>query len=191
MALKENKVEFGLNNVYYAIYNETTKEYETPKRLKGAVNLTLSGEGEDYVFYADNMAYYSSKTNNGYSGDGEFANLTVDFYKDLLGWELDQNGALVEIADAKQVPFALLFEVEGDEAKRKVVYYYCKVGKTGDENKTIEGNKEVATKKFPISILPLDVNGKMIVKSSILPTAENKTKYDGFYNEVYLPVFGE
>ena len=58
-----NKVKFGLKNVHYAVVTETVTDgvisisYGTPKRIPGAVNLTLDAAGEPVEFYADDIVY--------------------------------------------------------------------------------------------------------------------------------------
>ena len=64
-----NKVKYGLSNCYYAVYDETAGTYGTPVAMPGAVNLSLDQEGETNKFRADNIDYYVSISNNGYSGD--------------------------------------------------------------------------------------------------------------------------
>ena len=66
-----NKIRYGLSNVYYAVATLGTNNsatYATPVALPGAVSLSLDAEGETSNFYADNIAYYVTNSNNGYSG---------------------------------------------------------------------------------------------------------------------------
>ena len=42
-------------------------------------------------------------------------------------------GAFPEYADTETAPFALLFEIEGDEKATRRVLYYCKVGVPGED----------------------------------------------------------
>ena len=56
----KNKVRFGLKNAYYAkvtFNDEGEPQYATPKRLPGAVSLSISPEGELEKFYADDIVY--------------------------------------------------------------------------------------------------------------------------------------
>ena len=63
--MANNKVKYGLKNVHYAIYNSGTDSYSTPVAVPGAVNLSLSPEGSSYTFYADNVAYYATQSDQG------------------------------------------------------------------------------------------------------------------------------
>ena len=67
----ENKVQFGLEKVHYAVLEGGA--YGTPVPIPGAVNLSLNPVGEMEKFYADNVVYYVSNTNDGYDGDLEVA----------------------------------------------------------------------------------------------------------------------
>ena len=84
-----NKVRFGLKNVYYALIDSETGEYKTPVRLPGAVSLTIDAEGDTSTFYADDIAYYVTSSNAGYSGSIELAALSDQALIDLLGQEKD------------------------------------------------------------------------------------------------------
>ena len=77
MAGTSNKVKFGLKNCHYAkaVFDQETNEvtFGTPVAIPGAVNLSLDPEGDTEPFYADDMVYYTTTANNGYSGDLEIA----------------------------------------------------------------------------------------------------------------------
>ena len=92
-----NKIKYGIKNVYYAVATlaaNNSATYDTPVALPGAVSLTLDPEGDNNIFYADNIAYYTTYANNGYSGSLELALIPDAFRKDVLG----------EIEDSKDVP---------------------------------------------------------------------------------------
>lgn len=117
MALKKNKVKFGLNKVHYAKITSWTDDgvptFATPVRIPGAVSLSIDASGGADNFYADNGVYYVINNNSGYEGDLEIALVTTDFATEILGEKLDNNGVLVESNDAELEEFALLFEFEG------------------------------------------------------------------------------
>ena len=94
-----NKVKFGLKNCHYALAtldSETgTVTFGTPVAIPGAVNLSLDPEGDTEPFYADDMVYYTTVANNGYSGDLEIALIPDSFRKDVLKETEDTNGCLL------------------------------------------------------------------------------------------------
>ena len=125
-----NKVKFGLSKCYYAvatIADAGTATYGTPKALQGAVSLSLDADSNIEEFFADNISYFTSGEDSGYSGSLELALIPDDFRKDVLGEVLDGQSVLFEDADASTVHFALLFQFEGDETAAKHVLYNCTV----------------------------------------------------------------
>ena len=55
----ENKVQFGLKNVHYAVLNGSV--YAEPVSVPGAVNLSMDAEGDMQKFYADDVAYITGR----------------------------------------------------------------------------------------------------------------------------------
>jgi len=180
-----NKVKFGLEKVHIAFV--TQNGWETPPRhIPGAVNLTMNPEGGETAFYADNRKYYSRFTNNGYSGTLEMALVPQDILAEMLGWEVD-DGMLVEVADGQPKEFALLGQVLGDVRNRRFVYYNCIASRPADNAATTTDTATPSTETLNITILPIDHNGKKIVKSVIERDNTNATIFDGWFGEVKLP----
>jgi len=152
-----NKVLFGLKSVYAALYTESTGVWATPVAIPGAVNLSLSGEGDSSTFYADDIAYYVANQNNGYTGELEAALIPDALLASILGWEIDDNGVLVEISDAEAVPFALLFEVQGNEADKRYCFYKCTAGRPSIEHSTKNESIEPKTAVLPLTITPVAI----------------------------------
>ena len=100
MPSTNNKVKFGLKNCHYAKAtldpDTNAVTFGTPVAIPGAVNLSLDPEGDTEPFYADDMVYYTTVANNGYSGDLEIALIPDSFRKDILKETEDSNGVLVE-----------------------------------------------------------------------------------------------
>ncbi len=185
------KVQFGLEKVHVA-FKEITGEvetFQTPIAIPGAVNLSLSGEGEESTFYADNIAYFSMTSNNGYTGDLEVALFPDTILADMLGWEIDANGMLVEIADGKQKEFALLFEVAGNEKNKRYIYYNCKASRPNQEHGTKTETHEPNTQTATLTITPTEIDSKKVVKGGLELSETNKTAYDAFFTSVLEPAF--
>ena len=98
MSSTNNKVKFGLKNCHYAKAtldpDTNAVTFGTPVAIPGAVNLSLDPEGDTEPFYADDMVYYTTVANNGYSGDLEIALIPESFRKDILKETEDANGVL-------------------------------------------------------------------------------------------------
>lgn len=181
-----NKVKFGLCNVHIAkiIYGVNDAiTYDTPFALPGAVNLTLDPAGEEVDFRADNTSYFKDMGNDGYTGSLEIALVTDDFKTKILGLTTDANGALFENADDSIKDFALGFQIDGDKENRKYWLYNVKASRPSVSSKTTEKSKEPVTETLNITATARSTDKQ--VKVELAPTAENKTAYDGFFNQVY------
>lgn len=181
-----NKVKFGLSNVHYAkmiVGEEGTITYSTPVAIPGAVNLSLEPQGEESPFYADNIKYFNDYANNGYSGDLEMAKIPDSFLKDILGQTIDTNGAVIENAEDKSAHFAFMFEVDGDESKKRVVYYNCTASRPSSEASTINETKEPNTDTLTITASARDTDKQ--VRASLEPNEENMAIFNKFYESVY------
>lgn len=181
-----NKVLFGLSNVHVA-KQTGTGAYDTPVAMPGSVNMTIDAEGDQEVFYADNMAYYTANSNAGYTGELEIADIPNEVLAWMLGWTVDKNGALVEVADGVPTPFALMFDVQGDAKPRSTVYYNVTANRPSDEWSTTEDTTTVTTKKLPFTATPAKIGGKNVVRSVIEESTANSAVYKTFYTKVYTP----
>jgi phi13 family phage major tail protein len=189
MALKKNKVKFGLNKVHWAKITAWSEDgvptFDTPVRLPGAVSLSIDANGETENFYADNTVYYVINNNAGYTGDLEIALITTDFATEILGEILDTKGVLVEKNDAEPQQFALLFEFSGDKNHIRHVMYCCTASRPATESSTTEESTEVKTETLSLTASALPDG---LVKSK---TCENTDEsiYNNWYNSVYIPTF--
>ena len=185
-----NKVLFGLKNVHVALLTaEAGPTYGEPMAVPGGVNFTSNPDGGLNKFYADNVAYFTTSDNNGYSGELEMANITDEVLAALLNWEIDDNGMLVEIADAQPAQFALLCEFAGDESARRVVYYNCVAARPGEAQATKGEQTTPSTRTLSLSIMPLAIDVLLDVKGAIEKTIANSSVYEAWYEDVTLPSF--
>ncbi|EJL44027.1 phage tail protein [Brevibacillus agri] len=181
--VESNKIKYGLRNVHYAVVTEGadgTYTYATPKRLPGAVNLSLSPVGEKVEFYADDIAYHVEETNNGYDGELEVANLTDEFRIDVLGEQL-VDGVLFESADQKGKKFALLFEFDGDKKAKRHVLYNCTAARPTVAGSTRTNTKEPKTSQLTFSARPRPAD--MLIKADT--AGLEQAKYEAWYTAVY------
>lgn len=179
-----NKIKYGLRNVYYAVATEGTGgvlTYATPVAMPGAVNLSLSQEGETSIFYADDVGYYQSTSNNGYSGTLELALIPDSFKSSVLGETVDTSGVYIEKSDVTPKEFALLFEFQGDQAAVRHAMYRCTVSRPDVAGATKEASIEPQTETLNITALPR-IND-YLVKASCPQSAT--TAYSSWYSAVY------
>lgn len=157
--MAENKVRFGLKNVYYAVLTEssdnTNNTYATPVAVPGAVTLTMDSNGTDGTFYADNVAYYKTFANNGYSGELEMARVNDAMLKDVWGMTVE-GGILTEKTGIQPKPFALLFQIEGDQKEElHVLYRVVPTSKPSMGSQTVAEEVKPVTQSFSFDALPL------------------------------------
>ena len=76
--MADNKVVFGLRNAHYSIITEAEGgdiSYSVPVPLKGAVEISLTPRGDTTDFYADDILYYTTVSNQGYETTLTVANI--------------------------------------------------------------------------------------------------------------------
>ncbi|UYL94215.1 major tail protein [Geobacillus phage vB_GthS_PT9.1] len=186
--MSKNKVTFGLSNVHIAfLSDEATPTWETPVKIPGAVRFAPEPQGEDVTFYADDGPYWAYTSNNGYTAELEMANLPDEILAEMLGWEIDANGMLVETTDGMPKEFALLGQIKGDQRNRRFVYYRCKASRPSSEHNTRGESTEPATQTLNITILPIEINGKNVVRGVIELNDTNQAIYDAFFSTVTVP----
>lgn len=185
-----NKIKYGIKGCYYAVATiaaDGTATYTTPVALPGAVSLSLSAEGDTSPFYADNIVYYTSVANNGYSGDLELAKIPDSFLTDCLGYISDTNDVLVEDAGASPAHFALIFQFEGDAHAKRSVLYNCVATRPSVEGNTKTESIEPQTETISITATTVynSTLDKDIVKASVTPN--ESTQYNAWNTNVYIP----
>ena len=178
-----NKIKYGLRSVYYAVATEGSGgalTYATPVAIPGAVNMSLSAEGDTTPFYADDVVYFQTTANNGYSGTLEIALLPESFKTDVLGETLT-NGVYVEHANVTPKEFALLFEFQGDEKATRHAIYRCSCSRPDVAGATKEASIEPQTETLNITAMPR-INDYVVKASCPQTTAST---YTNWFSAVY------
>ena len=188
----KNKVKYGLKNVYYAVATiaaDGSATFGAPVAIPGAVSLSLDAEGEITPFRADNIDYWTSSSNNGYSGDLELALVPESFKTSILNMAKDTKGVIYETADGNPTHFALLFQFEGDiKATRHVIYNCVATRPSIGSETTPTGGIEPQTETLNITAASIyvDTLDKDIVKASTTEDGD-ETTYTGWTTAVYIP----
>lgn len=189
MATGENKVQFNLKNVHYAVLTALTPTptYDTPVAVPGAVSLSLEQQGELTKFYADGIVYYQSSSNNGYEGDLEMARFPDQMYEDIWGDTLSAtDNLLMENANVQPNSFALLFQIDGDVSGTLYCLYNCTATRPNIESETTNESKEPKTASCTVSAVPLP-DGNVRVKTTA-STPEDAIR--NWFTSVPLPSAG-
>lgn len=187
--MSNNKVKYGLKNVYYAVATidaDNKATYSSPVKWPGAVSLSLDAQGDTTKFRADNMNYWIGQSNNGYEGDFESALIPDSFRQDVLGDIVDGDGATYEDADAKTVYFALLFQFEGDVKARRHVMYKCSATRPSVSGSTTDENIEPQTETLTITADSIYVTAvdKNVTKAY---ADETDSAYANWFSAVHQP----
>lgn len=187
-----NKVHFGLKNVHYAKITYSSAgvpSWATPVHIPGAVSLSLSKETSTTDFYADDVKYYHVAANNGYTGSLEMADFPAAVMEDLWGYTVSSTGKLViEDASAKAAEFALMFEIDGDQAPDRYCIYRVQADRPDIAGDTKGDSLEVKTQTCDLVAMPVidptassPINGKVFYRTtSDTPSAT----YEAFYSSV-------
>lgn len=185
MSKENNKVKFGLCNVHVAkmiVGEDNAITYGPIIKIPGAVKLSLDAEGDNEPFYADNVKYFESYANNGYSGDLEIAKIPDEFAKEILGQKIDENGGIMENINDTISPFAFMYQIEGDKTGTRFCYYNTTVSRPSTEASTTEDTKKPNTDTLAITTSARPDTGDVRYK---LPQNDtNKEVYDKFFEKV-------
>lgn len=185
-----NKVNFGLKNVHYAVITYSSAgvpSWGAVKAVPGAVNLTLDRDTAKTVFHADDSKYFVTSVNNGFTGNLEMADFPVAMRQDLFGDTVTTTSKLlVENISAQPKEFALLFEVNGDQAPNRYCMYRCMATRPNVEASTVEDSIEVKTQSCELEVLPVVYPGNAIDGHVSYRTTEDtpSATYTSFYSSV-------
>ena len=181
---EQNKVQFNLKNVYYAVLGGTADAptYETPVHVPGAVTLTLDPQGNVEPFYADGIVYYQSIANNGYAGDLEIARFPDKMLTDVWGFTINvTDKVLMENAQVEPKAFALLYQIDGDKNNDYYCLYNCTGTRPAIGGTTNTETKTPQTRTSSISAVPLE-NGNIMARTTAETTEEVKNNW---FKKVY------
>lgn len=185
---KKEKVVYGLKNVHWALVEATDDgavTFSTPIRIDGSTTMGLSQEGDLVEFYADDVLYYSTVVNNGYSGDTEFAIIPDDFRKEVLGEIVDEKGVQFEVADAKPKQIAILAEFDTDVIAKRICLYNVMCKRPDISSETKKSGVDVKTQKLSITARPIKIGDRLIVKSSTT-AGTDPTTFDNWFKAVHV-----
>lgn len=186
----ENKVKFGLKNLYIASVTEGQSgiTFGTPQKWPGLVSLSMEPQGDSSAFYADDTKYYVATSNDGYEVTVETALVPDWFRENYLGETKDTDGNLVEQNTDLPKYFAALFEFTGDQKATRHCLYYCQASRPTQEGETKGESAEVKTEEIKFTAMALP--GTNVIKKK---STEDTTSaaYAAWYTTVSTPSFHE
>ena len=181
-----DKVKFGIKNVHVfpiTAWNSGVPTYGNVIDIPGTVSLSLDKQGDTNDFYADNIKYYTSVANNGYSGTLEVAIIPDDFRTKVLNYLTDTKNVLVEDL-AEPTHFAMTFEEDGDQDGTKFVLYNGTASRPSLNKSTTTESKEPSTQTLDISFAPLS-SGRVMAMTT---ATTDSTVLSGWHTAPYIPV---
>lgn len=180
----KNKVKFGLKNLHYAIETETDV-YGEVKAWPGAVNLSLELQGDTSAFYADNMVYYQSYANQGYSFELETALIPEEVEKEVFGDETDvETGIMTESRESKTKKIAFAYQIDGDQQNRLFWDYGISLSRPTTEASTTTETQEPHTDTISGVCTGLTNSPHIRIKTSSNTSEEIKGKW---FDQVIMP----
>ena len=181
-----DKVKFGIKNAHIfpiASMNAGIPTYGAPIDVPGAVSFSLNAQGDINKFYADNVVYYQSASNNGYEGDLEVALIPDAIFEQIFKYAKDANGVITENINVEYASFAMTFEEDGDATGTKFVLYNCTATRPSRNLNTIEDSKTPTTQTLTVSAIPLGNGNVMAMSTATTPTAT----LNAWHSSVYIP----
>lgn len=177
---EKNKVRYGLRNVHVCAITENAGAitYNTPVAWKGAKSLTLDPEGDTNTYYADNTAYFTTNTNNGYSGSLEMSEIPEEIEKMIFNTVTTEEGNLAEDANVLPNNVALMFQFEGDVSATKHIFYKVVFARPNVEGETKEESTDPKTTSMDITAVPVEKDDHQWVKSKC---RKGDTNYESFF----------
>lgn len=186
--MNKNKIKYGLSNaVVWPILSVDTDgkpTYGESIRVPGSVNLTLDPEGTTEPFYADNVVYYLTAANNGYTGALEIALVPDEFKTEILGQRIDDNGVAVESTNDKTREFAMAFQFEGDQHATRYLFPRVASGRTAVTGSTKEENITPQTEELALTVM-----GRIDNNIAKLYVEQDNPAYVTWLEEPYEPTF--
>lgn len=182
--MAENKVQFNLKNVHYAVITEGSSgvTFGTPVHVPGAVSVSLEPQGDQTPFYADGIVYYNAIANTGYAGDLEMARFPEAMMKDIWGLvEGTTSKVLTENASVEAKSFALMFQIDGDADSQYYVFYNCSGTRPAVAGATLTETKEPQTQTSSITCAAL-ADGKIMARTT---AATSSTIKSNWFKSVY------
>ena len=151
-----NKVEFGLKTVAagtYTVAADGTVTLGAPAAIPGAVSLALDPQSNEVVFYADDVKYYSSATNDGLTGTLNMALFPDAFKTAYLGYQTLADGGIALVKGAKKSAIYLMFEGDGDSEHRRHILYNVELGDVKRTYNTKGEKTDVDSEELPITVI--------------------------------------
>jgi len=195
MATEIRKVEFGIENAYYAPVLPEGAGFDAPIPLIGATGCTMEIEATDTPIHADNRVHLTIPGTDVVTGELSMLQLPESFMIHAHGRKKMVNGMLTNTGDRKV--FALMFQgvqLMEDGTTTKVIhtFYNCLSGKPGFEKTTkadeVEAEALISPMTYSPSSYALDDEGIPTTYTTLYYSPETALFFSNFGKEIILPM---
>lgn len=167
-----DKVRFGISSVHVGLYTVSDQgvvTMGTPVHIPGAVSLSMDPESEQNVFYADNVAYYTGYSDNGYTGELVMALFPDTFLTTFMNYVELADGGIAEVKGRTKPAVYIAFQGEGDQEGRRGILYNVSLGSIQTEHNTTEDSVTPDTETLSFTVVGDNTTG--IIKTGYPKTA--------------------
>lgn len=180
-----SKIHYGLEGLHI-FFKTGENTWGEPQEVPGLVGFNSTAQTNSTKFSADNITYFVVTGDEGDEADLETAGIPKEIIAKMLGWVIDDKGVLVRISNGNPTEFAMSFQVEGDQANRRKVYYNCKAAVPDVTHSTKGESIDVQTETLKLSITAVDIDGRKCI-SAIVDENDDAEAYASFFTGVYKP----
>lgn len=152
---------FGVKNSHTAFLTDEEKfTYETPLHIKGTVEVKLEPSVESASSHADNEVWIKKQQDNGGSGtlsfyDTEGTPELREWLARAVGFDIDDEGHVLETSDKDPEPFAFMCEQPGHVVGKRTCKLKCTMEKPDMDAKTLEDKPDITQLDYPFSWEPV------------------------------------
>lgn len=177
----------GVDNFNYKVLNENA-EVQTPVRIEGLQEFTVSKDQEVVKAYGDNRTMETAVSNSDIELEGGFHTLPLEDRANLFGLEVDDNGVY---AVGNDIPndVACLFERTNADGREIVGLLSGKFTFSEMEGETTSDDIEFSTQSTTGTFIPVDITGYEKPKAMLLGFDKKGTN-TALYS-IWEKVFGE
>lgn len=181
------KARVGLKDIHVAKLTEEadgTVTYDTPRKIAGAIEATITPNTSRATLYADDQAAENAQSLGVTEVSFGVGYLDLDDYAFLLGKEVNADGAIIESADDKPPYVAFGFRSERSDGSYEYTWLLKGDFAVPEESYT--------TKNDSIEFQTQTITGQFVMREDrkwrsriVEGEAADETVIDGWFDEVY------
>lgn len=179
-----SEIHFGVENCYFSVL--AAGEYNTPVAMPGAVAMSVKPDTEIVTTNVRTNSKTIVERPIGFADrckniSLEVVSLPCEFLTQILNYEIDNNGVLIEKKQQKVV-FALLYETRKNGKRVRHLMSECVCNKPEYDCTTLSNTTSVNTRKLNIVSYPNLVTGTY---GKAISENENETIFDDWFCKIY------